>query len=87
MKFIPIDSVRGLEIDQPVFVKYGDNQFGLGKLVKEEKTKAGIERTFELAIFDDHREELRKGMSKNENKDSFGIPYLITHVTHVCIQK
>lgn len=78
MKFVDINSVRGLEIDQPVYTKDSQGDYGFGKLVKEEKTKAGIERTFEMALF------------QNEidiNSDGVVDQVLAKNITHVCIPK
>lgn len=54
MKFIPVNSSKKLQIDQPVFTLDDKQEYGFGKLVKEEKTAKGIERTFELATFTDN---------------------------------
>lgn len=52
MRFISIDKARGLEIDKPVFTIDAEGNPGFGMLVKEERTKAGVVRTFEMARLD-----------------------------------
>lgn len=71
MKFIDINSVRGLEIDQPVFTKDADGNFGYGRLVEEKKTSDGITRTFEILVFTEHECDV----------------ITVTNITHVCIPK
>lgn len=82
MKFVSIESARGFEIDQPIFVKYVEtigagqaDRFAMAKLVKEEKTKGGIVRTFEVATFTE------------EGKPPAIKPTLITNVVAVCVPK
>lgn len=70
MKWIPIDKARKLQIDVPVFTKDAAGFFHHGKLIKEEKTKAGIERTFEIAQF-------HEGFAER--------PILASNITHVAI--
>lgn len=74
MKFIDINSVRGLEIDQPVYTKDEDGQFGYGRLIKEEKTAKGITRQFEMSTF----------LSQGSMPGSY---IYKTNITHVCIPK
>lgn len=72
MKWIPVEKARQLEIDKPVFVKADNDFYGYGKLIKEEKTKVGIVRTFELAMF-------------SEDVLKVNNPVLSTDITHVAI--
>lgn len=51
MKFIPIGSARKLKIDAPCYTMDSKGEYGYGRMVKEEKTKEGITRTFEIAKF------------------------------------
>jgi hypothetical protein len=76
MKFIPIEKARGLEIDQPVFTIDANGNYGYGKLIKEEKTAKGIERTFEMSAF-----------YPDPNSTAPLYPYRQTNITHVCIPK
>lgn len=70
MKWIPIDKARKLQIDEPVFTKDAAGYYHHCKLVKEEKTKEGVVRTFEVAQF--HEGYLDK-------------PTTTTSITHVAI--
>jgi hypothetical protein len=74
MKFIPIDSARGLEIDQPVFVKNEDG-YGYARLVEESKTAKGIRRVFEMAVF------------YNPGSSAPVKQHFLDNITHVCIPK
>lgn len=47
MRFIPLSSARSLVIDEPVFTLNDVGQYGLGKLIKIEKTAKGTVHTFE----------------------------------------
>jgi len=70
MKFISIESAKGIEIDAPVLVKLTTGDIKLAKLVKQEKTASGTTHTFEVAQF------------FNEDKPAIE-PLLYTTVTHV----
>ena len=72
MKWIDINKVRGLEIDQIVFVKDTDNDFSCARLIKIEQTKDGVVKTFDVAVF---------GQDYSGN----GEPCLQTNITHVAI--
>lgn len=71
MKFIPVASAKGLDIDKPVFTLNDKGEYGLGRLVEERKTASGIVRTFEVATFDG-REDIK---------------LFVTNITHVAIIK
>lgn len=73
MKFIPVNSARKLQIDQPVFTLNDKDEYGFGKLVKEEKTAKGVERTFELATFIDNGTPPQLKAT------------LVTNITHVAV--
>lgn len=73
MKFVSVDSARGLKIEEPVFTKNENGEYGLGRMIKEEKTTAGVTRTFEVATF-----------AENGHPPSIN-PTTVTNITHVAI--
>lgn len=69
MKWIEINATRKLKIDDPVFIKNSEGKFGMGVLIKEEKTKTGIVRTFEECVL---------------VSDGYREPQIVTNITHIC---
>lgn len=53
MKWIEISKAKGIQFNKPVFLKdETSGNYYLGKMIKEEKTAAGLIKTFECAAFD-----------------------------------
>lgn len=90
MKWIDINSARGLEIDQPVFTKDAEGNFGYGRLIKEEKTIKGIVRTFETARFEPKifLKQTDCGNKEEENPiGNYSKTTEQTNITHIAIPK
>lgn len=74
MKFVNVNSAKGLKIGDPVYTRNSDGEHGIGKLVQRTESEHGSELKFEVPQFFD------------QDKPAI-MPIIVKNITHVCILK